>query len=118
VTIEQVLARKRWMRLALPDDVEQCVALAQIIARTPHSQAVALDYLLRQLRHEVWDRHISGAPSRPANLRPSKLAKASGYRTDPERKRTARAKVPPERRSAIALIARLAQIRQATQLSH
>lgn len=102
MTVEEVLVRKRWMRLALPDDVQQCVALARLMAHTPHGQAVALDYLLRQLRHEVWDRYPSGSPSRPGGLRPSKLERALGYRMDSGRKAKARALVTPERRAEIA----------------
>lgn len=102
MTIEEVLLRKRWMRLALPDDVAQCVELAKLTAHTPHSQAVMLDYLLRQLRHEIWDRYITGAPLRPSGLRKSKLDKATGYRANSDRKRAARAKLDPERRRQIA----------------
>lgn len=115
MTIEEVLVRKRWMRLALPDDVQQCVALAKLTARTPHSQAVTLDYLLRQLRHEVWDRLITGAPSRPTGLRPSKQESATNYRIDSARKQQARAKVSPERRREIARMGALARHNPAPQ---
>ncbi len=102
MTIEQVMVQKRWLRLALPDDFTQCVALAKIIAHTPHSQAVALDYLLRQLRWEVWDRLIRKAPAKPDAIKPCRSKTATGYRTDSKRKRAARAKLPPELRSDIA----------------
>ncbi len=102
MTIEEVMVQKRWMRLALPDDFAQCVALAKLMAHTPHSQAVALDYLLRQLRWEVWDRLVRKAPARPDAIKPCRRKTATGYRTDSQRKRAARAKLSPELRSDIA----------------
>ena len=82
MTIAGVLVRKRWMRLALPDDVAQCVELARLLHRTEHRQALELDYLLRCLRYEVWDRAPRKRPRRPAQLRPSREAVATGYRRD------------------------------------
>lgn len=105
MTIEEVLVRKRWMRLALPDDVQQCIALAKLMAPTPHRQAVALDYLLRELRYEAWDKFPSKKAWRPQLLKPSALARCTGYMTDSERKRQAREKVSPERRKEIAQLA-------------
>lgn len=102
MTIAGVLATKRWMRLAMPDDVSQSVELAKIMETTEHRQAVLLDYLLRMLRHAQWDRHPSRCPAVPKLLRPSKQAKATGYRHDAERKRETRMKLSPERRKEIA----------------
>lgn len=82
MTRREVLCRKRWMRLALPGDVQQLIALADLCETTEHRKAVLLDYLLRSLRHEVWDRVPTRAPRTPHILRPSKRARATGYRTD------------------------------------
>lgn len=79
-TIAEVLTRKRWMRLALPDDVRQCVELAKMLHYTEHRQALELKYLLDCLRHECWDRKPTKRPKRPAQLRPSRALFATGYR--------------------------------------
>lgn len=83
--LADVLTRKRWYWLALPDDANQCLALARLMHRTEHRQAVALDYLLRTLRHEVWDRQPTRRPRKPAQLRPSRDNRATGYRRDSDR---------------------------------
>ena len=74
----------RWMWLALPEDVQQEVAIA--LLEYPDLTASARERLIRyrlaQLRHQVWDREISRVPRAPAGVRPSKLAKSSGYRTN------------------------------------
>ena len=50
----------------------------------------ALTFKLRKLRREVWDRQPRRQIKTPACLRPSKLAKATGYRTDAARHSVAR----------------------------
>lgn len=82
MTLEKVTKRKRWMWLAFPDDAQQCLELAKLMHRTEHRQAVELDYLLRCLRHECWDRQPSKRPTKPGLLRPSREARATGYRHD------------------------------------
>ena len=90
----------RWMVLAMPDDVDQIVAVSKLVYHTPVQQRAARDYWLRELRRTQWDR----APRRPSNkppcLRPSKVA--GGYRTDSGAHRQARLTVNPETRRAIA----------------
>lgn len=92
----------RWIRLAMPDDVAQEIALAALKGRTEAQRRDALQYRLRELRRTQWD----STPRRPAraphSLRPSKLAATSGYRTDSSAHREARLKVDAETRRAIA----------------
>lgn len=77
-----------WMRLALPDDVIQVMALARLDAGERASEDVyaqALAYHLRVLRYEVWDRSPRRAPRRPHILRPSKRARRTGWRRNKTR---------------------------------
>lgn len=94
MTTQQAVKRNipRWLVLALPDDVEQIVAMVDFQYHTPAMRRVALTYELRKLRREVWDRQPSHRIKTPAALRPSKLAKAQGYRTDTARHVVARKK--------------------------
>jgi hypothetical protein len=46
----------RWMALAMPEDVAQIVALADLGFHTPHQRRVARDYYLRCLRRDQWER--------------------------------------------------------------
>lgn len=92
----------RWIRLAMPEDVAQEIALAALTGRTDAQRRDALQYRLRELRRTQWDR----TPRRPARvphgLRPSKLATATGYRTDSAAHREARLKLTAVRRAEIA----------------
>jgi hypothetical protein len=90
----------RWMALAMPEDVEQIVALARLEFRTPAQQQSARDYYLRELRRTQWERRPCKPATKPPCLRPSKSS--SGYRTDPAAHRTARLKVNADQRRAIA----------------
>lgn len=94
----------RWLWLALPDDCRQEAAIVDWMfpRLSPHTRRTMLSYRLRKLRHEVWDRHITRTPKAPSDLRPSKLQRAAGYRTDSARHQTARLKLPASRRRAIA----------------
>lgn len=78
MTIAEVLTRKRWMRLAMPEDVEQSVALAKLLhPNSEHRQAVELEYLLNLLRNMQWERRPVKRRKRPERLSPSKEAKLS-----------------------------------------
>lgn len=72
----------RWLWLALPDDYEQEVALSHLLypRLTEAARREHVSYRLRLLRHEVWDRYITRRPRVPPGLRPSKLARRTGYR--------------------------------------
>lgn len=104
----------RWLWLALPDDCRQIAAIIdwQYPNLTPLSRKSMLSYSLRKLRHEVWDRYITRPPRIDTGLRPSKIAKQSGYRTNSSSHSTARMRLTAERRSEIAKIARAAQLRK------
>lgn len=84
MSIQEVLIKKRWMRLAMPEDVEQCIWLAIALHpnETEHRQAIELEYLLNQLRKLQWDRTPSKPATRPKILRPSRASRARGYRRD------------------------------------
>jgi hypothetical protein len=92
----------RWMVLAMPEDVDQIVALADLEYTTPGQRRAARNYYLRELRRTQWERRPCNPARRPASLRPSKLANTTGYRTDSARHRTARMTVNPETRRDIA----------------
>lgn len=81
-TVAEVAARKRWLRLALPDDFAQCRRIAEWVETTEHRRAVLFEFLLAELRHQCWDRRPTRAPKKPHLLRPSKQRRASGYRRD------------------------------------
>jgi len=76
----------RWMRLALPEDVRQEVALTfvEYPNLTPTARRQLVRYRLARLRHEVWDRRPTRPPKTPHGLRPSKLARRRGYRRNKE----------------------------------
>lgn len=90
----------RWMVLAMPDDVTQIVALVNLEYHTPRQRKTALNYYLKCLRRNQWDREPRKQVSKPAALRPSKIA--SGYRTDSTAHQKARLKVNQNTRSNIA----------------
>jgi hypothetical protein len=94
----------RWLWLALPDDCRQEQAIIDwLYAAFPQrTRRTMLSYRLRQLRHEVWDREPTRGPKAPPALRPSKLARITGYRQDSTRHSQARMTIDPERRRAIA----------------
>lgn len=92
----------RWIRLAMPDDVQQEIALAALLGRTEAQCRDALQYRLRELRRTQWERRPAKPARAPQALRPSKLAKITGYRTDSAAHRVARQKVNPKKRRAIA----------------
>jgi len=90
----------RWLVLAMPEDVDQVVALANLEYQTPAQRLAARDYYLRCLRRDQWDRRPRPPVKRPSSLRPSKYA--SGYRTDPQAHRVTRLRMEPQRRAEIA----------------
>jgi len=90
----------RWMVLAMPEDVEQIVALITVEYRTPAQRQVALLYYLRELRRTQWERGPRKPAVKPSLLRPSKAS--SGYRTDSDAHKKARLRVDAEQRRAIA----------------
>lgn len=94
MTTREAVERRipRWLVLALPDDVDQVVAMVEFQYHTPTMRRVALTYELRKLRREVLDRQPRRQIKAPAALRPSKVAKAQGYRTDATRHSVARKK--------------------------
>ncbi len=92
----------RWMRLAMLEDVQQEVALAGLIGRTEMQRRAALQYRLRELRRTQWERKPCRPALVPSALRPSKVARVTGYRTDSGAHRIARLKINEETRRAIA----------------
>lgn len=72
----------KWIRLALPEDVNQEISLSYLEYPnlTKKARQELITQKLRILRYEVWDREIRKKPKTPYSLRPSKLAKAKGYR--------------------------------------
>ena len=94
----------RWLWLALPEDAQQEVAIVlwQYPSLTPRAREAVIRYRLSRLRHEVWDRGPTRAPRAPHGIRPSKLAKRTGYRRDSAAHREARLTVNPEQRRAIS----------------
>ena len=94
----------RWIRIAMPEDARQEIALLDIEfpALSPASRKAMIRYRLTALRHAIWDRLPRYKPKVPSACRPSKLAKATGYRTDSAAHREARQNVNPETRRAIA----------------
>jgi hypothetical protein len=82
----------RWMWIWSPEDCAQCVALAHLMCGRGAAQGAveeAVRYLLRQLRREVWDIMPGRSPKRPRALKPSRVARRSGYRTWKSRKNNA-----------------------------
>ena len=94
----------RWMALALPEDCEQEVALVDLLypRLTPLARRQMIQYRMRRLRVEAWERRPCRAPRAPHGLRPSKLATRTGYRHDSAAHREARLTLNPETRRAIA----------------
>lgn len=95
MTTEQglCLGIPRWMVLAAPDDVAQIAALVDAMRLpTDAMRRRALRQELRLWRHEVWDRIVTRRPRADHGLRPSKVARATGYRTDSVRHADARRK--------------------------
>jgi hypothetical protein len=94
----------RWLWLALPEDAQQEVSIVlwQYPSLTARAREAVIRYRFAKLRHEAWDRRPTRVPLIPHGIRPSKLAKCSGYRTDSAAHRTARLTVNPEQRRAIA----------------
>lgn len=90
----------RWMVLAMPEDVGQIVALAEMEYATPAQRRAARNYYLRELRRTQWDRQPRKPAVRPSSLRPSKAA--TGYRTNSAAHITARLTVDADQRRAIA----------------
>ena len=102
-TLEAVQAGvPRWMVLAMPEDVDQIIALSTLEYATPAQRRAARDWYLRELRRTQWERRPCKPAAKPSCLRPSKSAASSGYRTNPAAHRTARLKVNAEQRRAIA----------------
>lgn len=93
----------RWIWLAMPDDAAQCCWLAEAMhPHRPAAQRAELRYSIRELARTAWRREITRPTPRPELLRPSKLARITGYRTDSARHHEARMKLTPERRAEIA----------------
>ena len=93
----------RWIRLAMPEDVTQEIALAGLLGRTQAQRHDALQFRLRELRRLQWERKPCKPTYKPHSLRPSKLAQfVTGYRHDSSAHRVARLKVDARVRRAIA----------------
>ena len=92
----------RWIRLAMPDDVRQEIAMAALVGRTEAQRRDWLRYRLRELRRTQWDRAPRKAAQIPHSLRPSKISSITGYRTDSAAHRQARLSINAEERRAIA----------------
>jgi len=92
----------RWMRLAMPEDVAQEIALSALIGRTDAQRRAALRYRLRELRRTQWERRPCKGAATPAILRPSKVSAITGYRTDSAAHRQSRQHVNADLRRAIA----------------
>jgi hypothetical protein len=104
-TLEAVqIGVPRWMALALPEDAAQEVALVDLLylRLTPLARRQMIQYRMRRLRVEVWERRPCRAPRVPHGLRPSKLTTRTGYRTDSAAHREARLTLNAETRRAIA----------------
>lgn len=80
--ISQDIRIPRWMRLALPDDCAQIVKIAEYLIPQSKTRQDFIDYSLKVLRHEIWDRQPTKRPKVPSSLRPSKILHISGYRTN------------------------------------
>jgi hypothetical protein len=84
----------RWMALShLSEDLEQILALVDLEYRTPAQRNMAIQYYVRELRRTQWERKPQAPTRKPSGLRPSKVASASGYRTNSAAHRIARLKV-------------------------
>jgi hypothetical protein len=73
----------RWMWIWAPEDCYQCVALAHALCGPYAAQGAVAEtvrYLLRGLRHEVWDMKPTRKPKAPRSLKPSRIRRRSGYR--------------------------------------
>lgn len=92
----------RWMQLAMPEDVEQEIALAGLMGRTEAQRRDALKFRLRELRRTQWERRPVKPAKRPPSIRPGKLKAITGYRHNPAAHRTARLTVKETTRRAIA----------------
>jgi len=92
----------RWLRLAMPEDVEQELILASLVGRTEAQKRDALRFRLRELRRTQWERTPRKPARSPSSLRPSKVVAITGYRTDSARHQVARMIVNPETRRDIA----------------
>lgn len=77
----------RWMRLAFPDDAVQVVKMCEFLVPESQARQDLISYELRKLRHEIWDRNPTSQPKCPRSIRPSKLARISGYRRNHDAKR-------------------------------
>lgn len=96
------LSVPRWIRLAMPEDVRQEIALAALVGRTDAQRRDALLFALRNLRRTQWERQPCKPARAPQSLRPSKRARITGYRTNSAAHSTARLTVNPETRREIA----------------
>jgi len=76
--------------------------MAALIGRTEAQRRDWLRYRLRELRRTQWDRTPHKPARIPRSVRPSKLARITGYRTDSAAHREARQKVDADLRRAIA----------------
>lgn len=94
----------RWYLLALPDDTIQLVRFVEWYHgnRSVNVRNKILKYELAVLRYEVWDRIPKCKPKAIPELKPSKMARVTGYRKNSERKREVRLQMPAEQRQAIA----------------
>ena len=102
-----------WLRQLAPEDWEQCVAIGALSLSEMNRQMRALATAMGMRRRYGTLRHDQSTTSdiqRPADTRPSRAARRTGYRKDSERHHAARMKVDPERRREIAQTARAAQL--------
>lgn len=80
-SLAQIEASGKWLKLFAAQDFYQTIALARAMHpnATEHVIAMEAQYLLRQLMHEIGS-YVSRIPKRPAQLRPSHVARCTGYR--------------------------------------
>src|SRR5271157_4089068 len=107
----------RWIRLAMPEDVAQEIALAGLIGKTQAQRRDYLRFSLRNLRRTQWERRPCKPAFWPASLRPSKLSAITGYRTDSAAHSEARQKVNALSRRAIARKGNQARWQKAESIS-
>jgi hypothetical protein len=99
----------RWLWLAVPDDCAQEVRLTYVEypSLTQRAREELVRDRLRILARDIWRREIVRRPR--CRTRHSKLLRATGYRTDAQRKRTVRMELDSMERVRIAALGGIAR---------